>query len=968
MAPRIGIATNIGLCYGNPELDEEISESHTKARANVSDCCTKVEAKWGRPTFLSLTETGGEDFVVAPWFGAALATAGHVTTGEPGKGRRGVCTWDDDPEARAADPPDTRHEIVTTITPYQGKNGRKKRIGIINTYRNQHKDHNRTVAETVTAIKQIMFRLRRDHNVQEFAAFGDFNTEDPISLGSNMTEIKNPKLFHKHNATARATFIDRIFSNTTDFKLIDVMHSLENKKNVVEEELGHKVMVFSLGHSKARSNRKVMKKKVVMKQLKNNLKSYKPTFRTHSNWINIGDVPDEAVIRNEEIDDMCIEFFKCIQKPIDNATVEALAKERSPAHALWCELEKAEEAREYGKKQEKQFITMVSNLKNGLKDSGKSRPPLEDLRDKLEKKLEKLNQTDIVLGKKIIDDIFTDVQVAKDGRKIPIQIFKNLMGKMSNSGAKDYQGQSLILAKCCLKGNMTLVRRLKLIFDLALRNGYFPEPWKIDHIIFLYKCKGERKDANNWRPITLAPAIGKMFEKYIMYLMTGFRDMNHENHAYTTARSCTTAIASVNDGLLKAKLKGRKYKVNNKRILSILSADDISGAFESVDHELIRYVIGKVYQDNQFQNLALTILSYLNRKAYAIDDAGHKLEIKKTIQEKSTPQGSLMSPLFWRVYDGIFTERYRRSWANVTEACPEIIDIFHVSYADDHLTVITLAVDHETDDEEIACIMSDAFDLMRDLIIEATVRLGCGVNPKKSESIVPEQFKKHILLERKTEKDPDDTFKWLGFYLTLNDKCELTFNEQKIKDRIAQIEYFRDLAFQYTKSIGIRWRIWKVFIAPFVELYTPLIIQKKELSITCVHKLQHHTLCRVVGVPTTTSRDRLEEKVGERSVQCKATRLADRTINALNLVEPKFEEVIHKKLRPIKGQERTISSSATNKEDRDNFITRLFLNQKKITNFPIAPGKFNLSSVKSFAKSTNIAIQKHALRNLAHGN
>ena len=966
MAPRIGLATNIGLCYGNPETDDEISDSHTKSRANVSDCCTKIENKWGRPSFIALTETGGNDFNIAPWFGEALASAEHVTFGDRGRGRRGVCTWDDDPEALAMDPPDTKHEIVTTITPYRGKNGRKKRIAMINCYRNQHKDYNRTVTETVAAIKHIMYKLRKDHKVQEFAAFGDFNTEEAIVLGSNMTEIKNSKLFHKHNSAARATFIDRIFTNSLDFKLIDVLPTLENKSNAIEEELGHKVMVFSLGQEKAKINKRVIKKKVVMKQLKNNLKDFKPKFKTHSQWTNIEDVPDEAVITNDDIDKMCTTFFKCIQKPIDDATIEVKAKERSPAHALWCELENAEEAMLYGKKQEKQFIKVVSNLKNGLKDGGTSRPSLDDLRSKLEKKLEKLNPTDIQLGKSIIDDTFKNVQIAKDGRKMPIRVFRNLMGKMSNSGAKDYQGQSLLLAKCCVQKNMFILRRLKLIFDLALRNGYFPQPWKVDLIIFLYKNKGLRTDAGNWRPITLAPAIGKMFEKYIMHLMTGFKDMNHENHAYTPARSCITAITEVNNGLLKAKLKGRKLM--KKKVISILSADDISGAFESVDHELIRYVIGKVYKENQFQKLALTILSYLNREAYATDDSGEKLLIRKTILEKSTPQGSLMSPLFWRVYDGIFTERYRRSWKNVIEECPEIIDIFHVSYADDHLTVITLALDNDLTDEEVAESMSSAFDLMRDLIMEATVRLGCGVNPQKSESIVPKQFKKHILLEKKTEKDPDDTFKWLGFFLTIDDNCELSFNEQKIKDRIAQIEFFRDLAYQYTKSIGIRWRIWKVFIAPFVELYTPLIVQKKEHNITCVHKLQHHTLCRVAGVPITTSRIKLEEKVGERSVFCKATRLADRTINALKLKEPIFEDVAVRELRTIDWKCRTISSSATKKQDRDNFITKLFSCQKRIHDFPIQPAKFNAKSVKAFAVTVKAAIQKHAIRNLVHEN
>ena len=62
-------------------------------------------------------------------------------------------------------------------------------------------------------------------------------------------------------------------------------------------------------------------------------------------------------------------------------------------------------------------------------------------------------------------------------------------------------------------------------------------------------------------------------------------------------------------------------------------------------------------------NLAKTLKCYLTRSAYAIDrdDSSVELEIKKTFLDRSTPQGSLVSPALWRIFDKIFSYLYINS-------------------------------------------------------------------------------------------------------------------------------------------------------------------------------------------------------------------------------------------------------------------------------------------------------------------
>ena len=44
--------------------------------------------------------------------------------------------------------------------------------------------------------------------------------------------------------------------------------------------------------------------------------------------------------------------------------------------------------------------------------------------------------------------------------------------------------------------------------------GHFPKKWKKDNVVPVYK-KNERNLTNNYRPISLLPVCGKIFEKLI---------------------------------------------------------------------------------------------------------------------------------------------------------------------------------------------------------------------------------------------------------------------------------------------------------------------------------------------------------------------------------------------------------------------------------------------------------------------
>ena len=82
--------------------------------------------------------------------------------------------------------------------------------------------------------------------------------------------------------------------------------------------------------------------------------------------------------------------------------------------------------------------------------------------------------------------------------------------------------------------------------------------------------------------------------------------------------------------------------------------------------------------------------------------------------------------------------------------------------------------------------------------------------------------------------------------------------------------------FQYIKSEFVRWRIYKVYVAPIIEWYLPTIALKPKhdlAKLNVVESFQHQMLCMVSGACTKSSSKRLAEVMAEAPVSFKLTKL-----------------------------------------------------------------------------------------------
>ena len=117
------------------------------------------------------------------------------------------------------------------------------------------------------------------------------------------------------------------------------------------------------------------------------------------------------------------------------------------------------------------------------------------------------------------------------------------------------------------------------IFNASISNAMYPEHWKMANVKPIYKAKGSKSDASNYRPISLLPILARCFEKLVANQLTGFCNSNNtiprEQYGFRKNSNCEMALLTAVDGWCKA--------IDGGEIVGALLID-LSKAFDSVSH------------------------------------------------------------------------------------------------------------------------------------------------------------------------------------------------------------------------------------------------------------------------------------------------------------------------------------------------------------------------------------------------
>ena len=220
------------------------------------------------------------------------------------------------------------------------------------------------------------------------------------------------------------------------------------------------------------------------------------------------------------------------------------------------------------------------------------------------------------------------------GREKILNIIRSLDTKKAH-GCDDI---SISMIKIC---DSAIVEPLYLIFEKCLETGVYPTSWKRANIILVHK-KNSRQSKNNYRPISLLPIFGKIFEKLLFDTIykhlcdhslitpnqSGFRPGDSTiNQLLSITHTIYTAFEDVPSSETRAVFL------------------DLSKAFDRVWHEGLLY---KLECNGIGGNLLGLIKDFLRDRRQRVVLNG-KSSNWSTVSA-GVPQRSVFGPLFFLVY------------------------------------------------------------------------------------------------------------------------------------------------------------------------------------------------------------------------------------------------------------------------------------------------------------------------------
>ena len=120
---------------------------------------------------------------------------------------------------------------------------------------------------------------------------------------------------------------------------------------------------------------------------------------------------------------------------------------------------------------------------------------------------------------------------------------------------------------------------LTFLFNLIITSGIFPDDWKSARVSPLFK-KGKQNDLDNYRPISILPAISKVFERLMYDQLYGYLSSNNilsdRQFGFRKHYSTTSALIEATNSW---------FVDTDRGLINIVAFLDLRKAFDTVNHK-----------------------------------------------------------------------------------------------------------------------------------------------------------------------------------------------------------------------------------------------------------------------------------------------------------------------------------------------------------------------------------------------
>lgn len=184
------------------------------------------------------------------------------------------------------------------------------------------------------------------------------------------------------------------------------------------------------------------------------------------------------------------------------------------------------------------------------------------------------------------------------------------------------------------------IKYLTCIYNSCLSTSYFPKAWKHAKVIAIPKAGKDKKNIQNYRPISLLSSASKIFEALIA---DRINDFIFDKDIIPNVQFGFRKQHSPDHQLFRL-FKEINFNLRNKKSTGLLSFD-IEKAFDSVWHE------GLIHKLDKFNipiHITKLIHSFLNERTFSVSSG--QFSSNALHAPFGLPQGSSLSPLLYNIY------------------------------------------------------------------------------------------------------------------------------------------------------------------------------------------------------------------------------------------------------------------------------------------------------------------------------